>query len=530
MLLSLTGCNTQQECDGDSDCAVGERCLKSTTGWVEASFCGPYGEMPDLNEQVDTAELIDQQPDEEEDIDLGCAYTCEASLPGSATCLRDLQTVCELECEGTLADCDGDLQTGCEVDTATDSLHCGGCANACEPILSALNTEGSCQASACVPAACLRDSYDIDEDLSDGCEVRVDVDNIATYTPALGGQIGLVDRMGAGTLVERRDISQTTVQWIPDGWSGEATEIETLVMVDTDGFPIEADLSVMAAYAPQDGEQAFAVLTSASSGMRYWIMRSAESPLHIMEAENCYNACTADVTGLLRSLRGSLVAGYILTIDGFVLEEIGDESISSEPELIGDGLYRATSRLVDEALSNDSMEIKLLKTRNGIFGLSASENKVHQMEFSTEIIYRDIDTDATQFSSELETWLGLDGVSRGFAYINNDGDVDFLEYIYDEISNSLSLIERKHNVLRSRFPVQPEKLTAIGTDSLIATAGSELYLVNANNTEVQEVRLPGVAGELGDTDFDGGHLAFNNATNSITVIPIHHLDEAATSE
>ena len=64
LTLSALACNDLQECNSDNDCGVGYKCLRSSAGWVESSFCGPYGELPeeDLGQDQgpDQQELTDQ--------------------------------------------------------------------------------------------------------------------------------------------------------------------------------------------------------------------------------------------------------------------------------------------------------------------------------------------------------------------------------------------------------------------------------------------------------------------------------------
>jgi hypothetical protein len=59
----------------------------------------------------------------------GCGIACVVAN-GVGRCSAGVCAVAG--CTGTFADCNGAVGDGCEVDLATDPLHCGGCANACD--------------------------------------------------------------------------------------------------------------------------------------------------------------------------------------------------------------------------------------------------------------------------------------------------------------------------------------------------------------------------------------------------------------
>jgi len=73
-------------------------------------------------------------------------------------------------CLDGFADCDGLGNTGCESEVAEDPLNCGGCGLVCT---APDHASADCQASECLPGACLAGWGDCNQDMADGCELDI---------------------------------------------------------------------------------------------------------------------------------------------------------------------------------------------------------------------------------------------------------------------------------------------------------------------------------------------------------------------
>lgn len=94
----------------------------------------------------------------------GCDQSCDYDN-ASAQC--DTGSCVFQGCLGSFANCDGDLNgTGCESDTNTSLAHCGGCAQPC----AYSNATETCDTGSCVFQGCEANYYNLNGDLSDGCE------------------------------------------------------------------------------------------------------------------------------------------------------------------------------------------------------------------------------------------------------------------------------------------------------------------------------------------------------------------------
>ena len=94
----------------------------------------------------------------------GCGKACDFANADEAC---DMGT-CQFQgCDAGFENCDGDLAlNGCEAELATDEMHCGGCNQPCFYT----NAGAECQNNTCTFQGCSPDYYDINNDLSDGCE------------------------------------------------------------------------------------------------------------------------------------------------------------------------------------------------------------------------------------------------------------------------------------------------------------------------------------------------------------------------
>ena len=96
-----------------------------------------------------------------------CGNACDFPQ-ASPTCEQGL---CQLgSCDAGHGNCDGNDANGCETNTASNTLHCGSCLNACKP---AAHATTSCVLGNCA-YACLLPWIDCDG--SDGCEINGSTD------------------------------------------------------------------------------------------------------------------------------------------------------------------------------------------------------------------------------------------------------------------------------------------------------------------------------------------------------------------
>ena len=120
----------------------------------------------------------------------GCETDTDASLDhcgdcGQACALDHASEACQagtcafLGCEAGWEDCNNDVMSdGCEIQTASDLAHCGGCNQPC----SYPNAVAACGSSACQFMGCQPGYWNIDGDLSNGCEYQCTVQS-ATDLP-----------------------------------------------------------------------------------------------------------------------------------------------------------------------------------------------------------------------------------------------------------------------------------------------------------------------------------------------------------
>jgi len=137
LVLLSSGCSVQPYCLNCTDAAA------DGGGLPDAADTGP----------ADTG-LADTGPADTGPADTGPADAAsDACVPGSP----------EL-CNGLDDNCDGEVDEG--IDLTTDTNHCGSCGNACAPA----HAFGSCTDSVCGLASCDVGFYDLNGDLTDGCE------------------------------------------------------------------------------------------------------------------------------------------------------------------------------------------------------------------------------------------------------------------------------------------------------------------------------------------------------------------------
>ena len=100
-----------------------------------------------------------------------CSAPCFAGPHATSSCESG---VCRGRCDDGWGECDGDRANGCEAALATDSRHCGRCANDCGMELGA---RLPCAAGACARAECGSPTRgDCDGDGANGCEADLAAD------------------------------------------------------------------------------------------------------------------------------------------------------------------------------------------------------------------------------------------------------------------------------------------------------------------------------------------------------------------
>ncbi len=104
--------------------------------------------------------------------DLGSCGACGASCAPADAVASCATGTCEIvSCAAGQADCNGAIDDGCETDTATSTLHCGRCGNACPddpPSATAGCSDGRCRLE-CDPGFA-----DCNGDDEDGCEASLE--------------------------------------------------------------------------------------------------------------------------------------------------------------------------------------------------------------------------------------------------------------------------------------------------------------------------------------------------------------------
>ncbi|MCX7958294.1 MAG: choice-of-anchor D domain-containing protein, partial [Deltaproteobacteria bacterium] len=76
-------------------------------------------------------------------------------------------------CDADHADCNNDPTDGCEIDLRTDKNNCGGCGSVCNPS----NANATCENKKCRIESCKGTYQDCNNDVSDGCESDMLIDN-----------------------------------------------------------------------------------------------------------------------------------------------------------------------------------------------------------------------------------------------------------------------------------------------------------------------------------------------------------------
>lgn len=132
------------------------------------------------------ADMGDGGPDGASDMPPVAVGPCATATDGSTCELTNATGVCVnkrcqlVACLSGSRDCDGDLSNGCEQDITT-AQSCGQCERSCRP-------EESCQLGlrgylCSAGVACSRNRYDIDFDVSTGCEWELGADTVSALQP-----------------------------------------------------------------------------------------------------------------------------------------------------------------------------------------------------------------------------------------------------------------------------------------------------------------------------------------------------------
>jgi hypothetical protein len=96
-----------------------------------------------------------------------CATACNTTN-GTATCAA---SACGITCNAGFGNCDNNANNGCEVNLKTDALHCNSCTTAC----STNNGTPACNNGACA-ITCNAGYYNCDSNVTNGCEVNTNSD------------------------------------------------------------------------------------------------------------------------------------------------------------------------------------------------------------------------------------------------------------------------------------------------------------------------------------------------------------------
>lgn len=192
-LLTLSACPTEDgPCKQTSDCTKGKACCAGKCTDVEndknnCGGCGNVCEFPNSTPacrvgrcQLQCAAGFGNCNGERDD---GCELELTANLTNCGLCNRtcvaqNAEPVCRASmctagtCNANFADCDGDSTNGCEIDTRTDSMHCGGCRQAC----TLPHATSHCEQSGCVVDTCAASFGDCDGMPLNGCEAAFPTD------------------------------------------------------------------------------------------------------------------------------------------------------------------------------------------------------------------------------------------------------------------------------------------------------------------------------------------------------------------
>ena len=114
----------------------------------------------------------------------GCGMVCSGA---NATMICSSGVCAISSCNQGFADCDGVVASGCETDLSTVT-NCGGCGTIC-PGYQQPNDNVTCQGGTCT-FSCQGESYDVDGDPSNGCEVQSSL--TMNHTPATALPLGAV--------------------------------------------------------------------------------------------------------------------------------------------------------------------------------------------------------------------------------------------------------------------------------------------------------------------------------------------------
>ncbi len=123
-----------------------------------------------------------------------CTTVCASRPSATTTCAGG---TCGFTCNLGSADCDGNPMNGCEATLATDTNHCGTCANACP---ARANATVTCSGATC-GFTCNAGTADCDGDPTNGCEVilATDATHCGTCATACPGRANATPTCAAGT-------------------------------------------------------------------------------------------------------------------------------------------------------------------------------------------------------------------------------------------------------------------------------------------------------------------------------------------
>jgi hypothetical protein len=99
-----------------------------------------------------------------------CGNSCRTANVRSATCSSGVCT--QITCEDNFANCDGDVSNGCETAAGTCQPAPTCVPAVCQNAFAALNRQGACNGDTCEQGQCVTGFENCNEDNTDGCEVR----------------------------------------------------------------------------------------------------------------------------------------------------------------------------------------------------------------------------------------------------------------------------------------------------------------------------------------------------------------------
>jgi hypothetical protein len=167
--LIKNGSETDVDCGGGAcpPCADGKTCVIDSdceSGHCIDSSCSPCA----ANQTPCGGACVDTTSDENNCG--GCGNICTPG-PNVAAMICE-QSICKIAgCNDGFADCDDIVESGCETDLRTP-VNCGACGNVCPGYMQP-NDNVTCQSGGCT-FSCQGEHYDVDGDMSNGCEVSAD--------------------------------------------------------------------------------------------------------------------------------------------------------------------------------------------------------------------------------------------------------------------------------------------------------------------------------------------------------------------